>query len=969
MSTLHSKIDYRNGDDGSSEYTAARSRISTDRANRLREFICGHLPSEVTVDVVISAGIQTAAVLPADVEAVLSSDAADFERSQVERLLSGVDADYLVLVTGTEADLSRIPLNDQLTADHAHQFGLAFHELLHILKTAISTIGELIEADIDDEYRENVHDLINIIEDGAIESEAIHGENFSDNAGVRLELTRRLHSQTPADKPDGESVVYSFWDAVTACLYEEAIYPTGITEVLVDDSDGRISFKSDSDRDAFLSIHSELCNLSRHALAIRSADRDDTTHSHDKTASVRRAARVIETWNVHLQPVLDAGQRSTPSQDSSGNGHAEQTETTRSSDSENSTEPAQTADDSTRNGGGGRNSQDESGHADSTGEEVSTLSDLPDDFDPDNISLDRESTADPNQSIFEKPQLTPDPESGDLAVEDFGGVQDSTEEGTPTSDGDRDGRELPTDGDAATVGESAGDVDAHQRNENDCLTEHRSPEDVGNETVPEPSSRAEAIAQAADRERRREQDHETTSPGRAPPESGEADETTGSGKEPLDIASSSSPGARPPETQSTLREFETNSSDGGSSGDHTESEPDDGEGEDSTGETTPDSLSSTDTPAKVAREDTRTTASSDSSVSQEEFGRSSTPGVEEQVPEGPAHAACSERDESETEDTYKDALEHDERAAHDEAEREAIDQETLEQELTALSEQLERSSDEPVEAESAQGDGGQSGGPGSLDELSILPAGDEVVPPREWDAIEEGAEQVGETLKMYLRLDRRKSVRRGLSAGAYDTRAGHRLAIGDPRVCKSRTLGNEKQYALVLVLDRSSSMRHGSPRKIEVATQALARFALAAENLGIRVAVIDFIGGEARLIKPFSVPTRHVQAALLDDSVAGGTPLADALGLARNLLETQRDEPMIITVTDGEPSSVEDVKSQITSSFAPICSLTIATDSPSNTLSEDASELARYYERQEAVFSPERLDDRLDQFASLLAGL
>ncbi|ELZ19662.1 Mg-chelatase subunit ChlD [Halosimplex carlsbadense 2-9-1] len=163
-------------------------------------------------------------------------------------------------------------------------------------------------------------------------------------------------------------------------------------------------------------------------------------------------------------------------------------------------------------------------------------------------------------------------------------------------------------------------------------------------------------------------------------------------------------------------------------------------------------------------------------------------------------------------------------------------------------------------------------------------------------------------------------------------------------------------------------MRHGSPRKIEVATQALARFALAAENLGIRVAVIDFIGGEARLIKPFSVPVRLVQAALLDDSVAGGTPLADALGLARNLLETQRDEPMIITVTDGEPSSVEDVKSQIMSSFAPICSLTIATDSSSNTLSENASELARYYERQEAVFTPERLDDRLDQFASLLAG-
>ena len=201
--------------------------------------------------------------------------------------------------------------------------------------------------------------------------------------------------------------MYSFWDAVTACLYEEAIYSTGITAVLVDDSDDRISFKSDSDRDAFLSIHSELSSLSRDALAIRSADRADTTHSHDKTASVRRAARVIETWNAHIQPILDTDKRPTPSQDSSGNGHAEQTEINSSSDLGDSAESGQKADNSTRNEEGESNGQDGSGNADSTGEEVSPLSTLPDDFDPDNISLDRESTADPNQSIFEKPQLTP----------------------------------------------------------------------------------------------------------------------------------------------------------------------------------------------------------------------------------------------------------------------------------------------------------------------------------------------------------------------------------------------------------------------------------------------------------------------------------------------------------------------------------------------------------------------------------
>jgi Mg-chelatase subunit ChlD len=187
-------------------------------------------------------------------------------------------------------------------------------------------------------------------------------------------------------------------------------------------------------------------------------------------------------------------------------------------------------------------------------------------------------------------------------------------------------------------------------------------------------------------------------------------------------------------------------------------------------------------------------------------------------------------------------------------------------------------------------------------------------------------------------------------------------------VCKTKTPGREKRYCLVLVLDRSGSMRHGSPPKIEVATQALARFAVAAEGLGIKVAIIDFIRGQARLVKPFSVETRHVQATLLDTSCGGGTPLADAIGLARQLIASQRDEPLIITVTDDEPSNVEAVKEQLRDSYAPVCSLTIATDCSPGTLSPDASELATYYERQAAVYSPDRLDDRLDQFASLLAG-
>ena len=168
---------------------APHVRTSANRADRLQAFICGHLPPGVDVEVVLTSAVETAAVLPADIDVLVSSDATDIERQQAAQLLENVDADFLVLVTTEPAPLDRVPVNDQLTADHAHQFGLAFHELLHILKTAIGPIAELLETEIDPDYRQQVHDLVNIIEDGAIEQEAIEGANFSDNAEIRLELT------------------------------------------------------------------------------------------------------------------------------------------------------------------------------------------------------------------------------------------------------------------------------------------------------------------------------------------------------------------------------------------------------------------------------------------------------------------------------------------------------------------------------------------------------------------------------------------------------------------------------------------------------------------------------------------------------------------------------------------------------------------------------------------------------------
>jgi uncharacterized protein YegL len=860
----------------------ARVRASRDRAERLRAFICGHLPPGIDIEVVLTPAVQTAAVLPADLEAVLRSDATDLEREHAARLLDGVDADYLVLITTNPTPLDRIPLNDQLTADHAHQFGLAFHELLHILKTAILGIAALLDDEVDPEYHQQVHDLINIIEDGAIEREAIHGSNFSDNAGVRLELTRRIHSQTPDDLADGQQARFSFWDAVTSALYEAAIYPTGTTDVLLDGDDDRITFASQDAEEAFHQVHTDLEQLAVEALAIRGTDPDDLAATHDKTASLRRARRVIETWTSTLQPLIESrALAETETEDQGGK------ETGQGGEDEcDASPPAPT--------------EDEAGLApESTGP---------------GVSLDRDATSNPYQDVLDQPSVTPapDPDPTDLSS----GSDASTSSTGPT--------DSPV---AESEGHSSGATPIREQDRARDVSDERHPSVEQDEGVDESQSRREALAAAVERTRGRRQEDAGSEFGSA--RAGPADGDRMGGQTSLDAFGSADPSSA----------------------------------DESSGPTTVSS----------------TRAESPSTETDPERSRDSVgagPSIPDAWPVGPAHGADVPNADGEAA-TYEEALQQDRRAAHGEAATGGLDQIALERELDRLEESLQRASSGQSGSENrppgASIDESPAGGAGAgvdqLEDLAIVPVSDELVPAHEWGTIEDGAARVAQILEKELTLERQRGTRTGLTTGSYNTRAGHRLAIGDPCVCKTRTPGREKRYCLVLVLDRSGSMRQGTPSKIEVATQALARFAVAAEGLGIRVAVIDFIDGEARLLKPFSIETRHIQSTLLETACGGGTPLADAIRLARTLVETQRDEPLIITVTDDQPSDAEAVKREVRASYAPVCSLTIATDCAPGTLGADAAELASIYERQAAVYNAEELDARLDQFASLLTGI
>jgi len=856
----------------------ARVRSSAGRADRLRSFLQGHLPPGVDIEVVLTPAVQTAAVLPADVDALVSSDATELERRQAAQLLEGVDAEFLVLITTAPAPLDRVPLNDQLTADHAHQFGLAFHELLHILKTAIVPIAALLDAEVDSEYHRYVHELINIVEDGAIEKEAIHGANFSDTAEIRLELTRRIHSQTPDDLGDGQQARLSFWDAVTTALYDATVYPTGTTGVLLDEADSRVGFVTEADETAFRTVRDALDQLAADALTIRGIDLEDATHTHDKTASVERARRVIDTWTSTLQPIV-AGTVE-PTKDSQRN-------------------------EETASGNGGH---DCSPPKDDPAETPGAA----------DVSLHHEETENPYQDVFDHPAVTPDPDIDDS--NDSVSSRPSNGEG-PTGDPTSDPVEQK--GGGQDRDEHLPGADGNSESGSEATIEP-------GERLADHSSRPQVLAAAAERAREDGDD---------PGNGGDASSLSGLQDGRIDADEDEGP------AQTSLNAFQS---------ELTASEP--SESDDRIDEAGDPERSSEDGPV-------------DGRAGDIEY-----PAADEASP-GPAHAG-RELDALSPEE-YEQALEHDRDTAQGEAAREQVDQAGVERELKELDDVLDRQrrdsehypDDGPESATEPHDAAGSGAGPESLDDIVFVPVTDDLVPPGQWATVEDGAARVAQVLEKELTLERKRGTRTGLTTGQYDTRAGHRLAIGDPRVCETPTPGREKRYALVLVLDRSGSMRNGDPAKIEVATQAVARLAVAAEGLGVRVAIVDFVDGQARLAKPFTVETRHVQTTLLDTDWGGGTPLAEAIGLARTVVDTQRDEPLIITITDDRPSDVEAVKHELRDSYAPVCSLTVATDCEPGKLAPDASALAPYYERQAAVYDIDAIDDRLDQFASLLTGL
>jgi Mg-chelatase subunit ChlD len=172
-----------------------------------------------------------------------------------------------------------------------------------------------------------------------------------------------------------------------------------------------------------------------------------------------------------------------------------------------------------------------------------------------------------------------------------------------------------------------------------------------------------------------------------------------------------------------------------------------------------------------------------------------------------------------------------------------------------------------------------------------------------WQAATEGSQQLIADLRTRLRRERRPRDRPGYRVGRLDDRRVVAGSNGEQRVFTRRETGVQKDYSCVLVLDRSGSM--AGPH-IEMAETAVGQLSHALFEVGVDVSVLSLWRAHACLELPFGAAPEESIDRLMTTRAAGGTPLSDAIDVARERLGLGSGAyPFVIVVTDGLPDDPE----------------------------------------------------------------
>jgi Mg-chelatase subunit ChlD len=895
--------------------TRSASRQQPHTAPELEGFVRGLLPAHLseTVTVMAVPGTDGAAVHELDSDQLKATESLDINPSA----FAGVDADYVIVVTNSLPDgVDVSAISDGFSPDtllSQYQHALILHECLHILKTAIIKQEDAIATRVSEAHHDVVSTLTNYCEDGIIERECRTGDAFSSRAAARLDLARQLVSTTVDDLPETPFEL-TLLDTIKYTLYDELIWRTGISEALFNPDDPRVVFQSDGVAKAISLIEDDIYRLAADLDQLRSDDVEETFR-HDKTASVQRALRVAQFWETCVAPLLDddAG-------DTADTNQGQQQETAGGDASEDNGQQSASDSPDTDTGSTDENSEmpslgddalEEQGDL-GLGDEVSDLPDIGSDTapEPDDVSLPE--SVDSDVSPVDERDISPSV---------HGGQVDQTDAQTENNHSEGESPDNSSGEESSLESQSSAHSDDNASQDSSIESDK-----AGSQSGQQPSSTTQQPLSAFGE----------SQPSQPSADGTQADESQNA---PTEQHGSSQPSAtdvgeaESPQTSSERAENDssTNADAESASNGGEQSSPSPGDPADA------------DTPSEMPSSDNTTTdqqtfepedfaASSDNQAGE----RSSADGPGE--PESATdHSESPKQECKETAvpDTFQDIID----------DNPEIPLTLAEQEFNEVQEAGANS--------------------GNLDQLNT-PSRSSYERSITFGPFAENARLVSDTLAHELTLENQDSTMTGYTNGRFDAKHAWRLSMGDTSVFSAAVPGGEKQYHIVLILDRSGSMRGAN---IEGATESVTTFAHAAEQVGINVSVIDFVDNTARFVKPAVIPTREVAPALLSRATGGGTPLSDALSMARTLTHIKREQPIIITLTDGKPEEVDDVIDEMNEAHAPVCSITLAMDKSEGNLPSKAERLQPKFLRSTAVHDEDTLIKKLDSFAALLGAI
>jgi Mg-chelatase subunit ChlD len=223
-----------------------------------------------------------------------------------------------------------------------------------------------------------------------------------------------------------------------------------------------------------------------------------------------------------------------------------------------------------------------------------------------------------------------------------------------------------------------------------------------------------------------------------------------------------------------------------------------------------------------------------------------------------------------------------------------------------------------------------SGGPGNISSLEMVDIEPTASNTETWNAIKSQSQQLKPILRESLQRVKQTNSRRGTRTGKFDSKLSRRVSVGNYAINRKRKSGDEKQYAAIVVLDRSGSMRG----EITQAERATGGFADALEDLGIDVAIIDLYKGSARMVKPFNVNIENIKRGLTSGNTGGGTPLTDALVVSRERVKQEPYFPFLFVISDGRPNEKDQYKEELSKTNFPVLGVNIGPQSRADEFDE-----------------------------------